>query len=133
MNFETSGSYLEGTTSNGDFYSYNAGQSKILFFNSGKDNGGRDIPSNFPSGKFSGQNNYGKTLTNNWDQENRKAPVNGGFQLALGNNLNIADNPLGVLFSYTYKNGFENTSIQRNEYNSDTSTILSYNGRSSKF
>ncbi|MFZ1322359.1 MAG: TonB-dependent receptor [Ignavibacteria bacterium] len=133
MNFETSGSYLEGTTSNGDFYSYNAGQSKILFFNSGKDNGGRDIPSNFPSGKFSGQNNYGKTLTNNWDQENRKAPVNGGFQLALGNNLNIADNPLGVLFSYTYKNGFENTSIQRNEYNSDTSTLINYDGRISQY
>ncbi|HRI84393.1 MAG TPA: outer membrane beta-barrel protein [Ignavibacteria bacterium] len=133
INFETGGSYLNGTTSKGNYYSYNAGQEKLLFFNSGIDDGGRSIPSNFPSEKFTGKNNYGKTLRNNWMQENRKAPVNGGFQLSLGNRFNIADNPLGVLFSYTYRNGFENSDIQRNEYNSDTTTLINYKGRSSKY
>ncbi|MBS1518176.1 MAG: outer membrane beta-barrel protein [Bacteroidetes bacterium] len=133
LNIETTGSLLSGTTSKGNFYTYSAGQDKILFFNSGLDDGGRSIPSNFPSEKFSGRNNYGKTLKNNWEQNNRKAPANGGFQLSLGNKFNIANNPLGVLFAYTYKNEFENTEIQRNEYNSDTTTLIRYTGRSSNY
>ncbi len=49
---ETTGSYLTGSTSLGNFYTYDAGQSKTLFYNSGLDNGGRSIPAAFPSTKF---------------------------------------------------------------------------------
>lgn len=131
--FETVGSYLTGTTSKGNYYSYNAGQEKLLFFNSGLDNGGRSIPANFPDTKFSDANNYGKTLINNWSQNNRKAPVNGGFQLSLGNNFNLLSNPLSVLFSYTYRNAFVNEEIFRGEYNSDTSGLIQFTGRSSNY
>ena len=133
FNFETTGSFFTGTTSKGNFYSYNAGQDKILFFNSGMDDGGRNIPSEFPSAKFSGPNDYGKSLKNNWGQNERKAPANGGFQLSVGNNFSVFKNPLGVLFAYTYKNGFKNEIIQRNEYNSDTTSLVNFKGRSSNY
>jgi len=94
FNFETTGSFFTGTTSKGNFYSYDAGQDKILFFNSGMDDGGRSIPSEFPSTKFSGPNEYGKSLKNNWGQNERKAPANGGFQLSIGNNFSVLKNPL---------------------------------------
>ncbi|MEO8665685.1 MAG: TonB-dependent receptor [Ignavibacteria bacterium] len=133
FSFETTGSFITGTTSKGNYYSYNAGQDKILFFNSGLDNGGRSIPSDFPSEKFSSPNDFGKSLINNWGQSNRKAPANGGFQLSIGNNFSLFKNPLGVLFAYTYKNGFENEEIFRAEYNSDTTGLISFNGRSSNY
>lgn len=133
FSIETSGSFLEGTTSEGGFYNYNAGQKKILFFNSGLDDGRRSIPSNFPAEKFTNENEYGKSLVNSWGQNNRKAPLNGGFQLSLGNNFSLFDNPLGALFSYTYRNEFENEEIQRSEYNSDTASLVNYDGRSSNY
>lgn len=133
FNFETTGSYLSGTTSKGNFYDYNAGQEKILFFNSGFDNGERNIPSDFPSTKFSGPNDFGKSLKNNWAQTEKKAPLNGGFQLSLGNNFSVLKNPLGVLFAYTYKNGFKNEVLQRNEFNSDTTALVKFKGRSSSY
>ena len=135
FNFETSGSYLTGTTSKGNFYGYDAGQKKILFFNSGIDNGERSIPSDFPATKFSSPNEYGKSLKNNWAQTEKKAPLNGGFQLSIGNNFSLLKNPLGVLFAYTYKNGFKNETIQRNEYfgAADTASLVNYKGRSSNY
>jgi len=130
---ETTGSFLTGSTSEGNFYTYDAGESKFLFYNSGLDDGSRSLPSAFPTTPFSSPNNYGQTLNNNWGQNNRKTPANGGYQLTLGNNFNVFDNPLGILLAYTYKNGFASEEIFRAEYNSDTSTILSYNGRSSNY
>lgn len=135
FNFETTGSYLTGTTSKGNFYGYDAGQKKILFFNSGIDNGQRSIPSDFPSTKFSGPNEFGKSLVNNWNQIGQKAPLNGGFQLAIGNNFSVLKNPLGVLFAYTYKNSFKNETNQRNEYfgANDTASLVNFKGRSSNY
>ena len=133
FNFETSGSFLDGTTSKNGFYRYNAGQKKFLFFNTGIDDGRRSIPGNFPSEKFTNPNEYGKSLVNSWAQDPKKAPLNGGFQLTLGNNFNLFENPLGALFAYTYKNGFENEDIIRNEFNSDTSSLVNYKGRSSNY
>ena len=131
--FETTGSYLSGSTSEGNFYTYDAGQSKLLFYNSGLDNGGRSIPEAFPTTKFTSPNTYGQSLTNNWGQNDRKSPVNGGYQLSIGNNFSVFDNPLGILFAYTYKNAFISETIFRAEYNSDTTSLLNYNGRSSNY
>lgn len=131
--FETSGSFLGGTTSKDGFYRYDAGQKKFLFFNTGIDDGRRSIPSNFPAEKFTNVNEYGKSLVNSWGQQSKKAPLNGGMQMSLGNNFNLFNNPFGALFAYTYKNGFENEDIQRSEYNSDTSSLVNYAGRSSNY
>lgn len=133
FNFETNGSFLTGSTSKGNFYDYNAGEKKTLFFLNGLDDGSRAIPSDFPSVKFSGPNTYGKSLNNNWQQNENKTPLNGGFQITIGNNFSLFKNPLGVLFAYTYKNGFVNETIQRNEYNSDTTALLNYSGRTSNY
>jgi hypothetical protein len=133
FNFETSGAFLTGTTSKGNFYDYDAGQKKTLFWLNGLDNGSRAIPSDFPSAKFTSPNSYGKSLNNNWQQNNNKSPLNGGFQLSAGNNFSLFNNPLGVLFAYTYKNGFVNETVQRSEYNSDTTTLVNYSGRTSNY
>ena len=133
VNFETTGSFLTGSTSLGNFYDYNAGEKKTLFWNNGIDNGSRALPSVFPTTKFSNPNIYGKSLNNNWQQNDNKTPLNGGFQLSLGNNFSVFKNPLGILFAYTYKNGFANESIQRNEYNSDTTSLVNYTGRTSSY
>ncbi len=133
FNFETTGSFLSGTTSEGKFYTYNAGQNKIWFFNSGFDDGGRNIPAEFPSDKFSGTNEYGKSLKNNWAQNEIKTPLNGGFQISSGNNFSLFKNLLGVFFAYTYKNSFKNETVQRNEYNSDTTSLVNFKGRSSNY
>jgi len=131
--FELTGAFVNSTTLDGGFYDYNASQSKTLFWNSGKDDGGRSIPSNFPTTPFSGANNFGKTLKNNWGQDERKAPMNGGFQLSLGNNFGVFGNPLGAIASYTYRNAFTNSQVNRNIFNSDTTTLLDYDGRSSQY
>lgn len=133
INLETSGSFLTGTTSKGNFYDYNAGEKKTLFYLNGLDDGSRAIPSSFPSVKFTEPNTYGQSLNNNWQQNENKSPLNGGYQLSLGNNFNLFNNTLGVLFAYTYKNGFINETIKRNEYNSDTTSLVNYSGRSSTY
>ncbi len=131
--FELTGSFVNQTTLDGGFYDYNAGQSKLLFWNSGKDDGGRSIPSNFPTTPISGANNLGKSFKNNWGQNERKAPMNGGFQLSLGNNFGVFGNPLGAIASYTYRNAFTNSNVNRNIFNSDTTTLLDFDGRSSQY
>lgn len=131
--FEAQGTLLTGTSLDGGFYDYNAGQRTFLFWNSPADDGGRSLPSNFPATPFSGANNFGKTLKNNWEQNENKAPFNGGFQVSIGNKFNLFDNPLGAIVSYTYRNAFTNSSVNRNIYNSDTTTLLDYDGRSSLY
>ena len=48
LNFSTTGAYNNATTGN-DFLTYNAGETKLLFFNSGRDDGSRQLPSIIPN------------------------------------------------------------------------------------
>lgn len=133
LNFSTQGGITTETSTKGGFLSYDAGQKKLGFFNSGLDDGGRDLPSQFPNTPFSGQNNYGKLFKNNWQQNSGSAPLNGGFTLSFGGQQNVLNNPLGFIFGYSYKNSFANKIIERNEYNGDTTQIIKFNGQSSEY
>ena len=133
LNFSTTGGFLDETTTKGSFSSYNAGQSKWLFYNSGLDDGGRSLPSGFPNTRVTGANEYGKLFRNNWQQTTSKAPLNGGFNLSAGASFKILNNPLGFIFGYSYKNAFKNTIIERNEYNGDTTQIIKFNGNASNY
>lgn len=132
LSFQTSGGFVTETTTD-DFLTYNAGQKKLLFFNSGIDDGGRLLPSGIPNEPFTGQNNYGKFFRDNWKQENVSAPLNGGLNFSVGGKLNLFDNPLGIVFGYSYKNAFQNKVIERSEFNGDTTQIIRANGRSSEY
>jgi TonB-dependent receptor len=133
LNLSTQGGITTETSTKGGFLSYNAGQQKWGFYNSGLDDGSRELPSQFPNAPFSGQNNYGKLFKNNWEQSNTKAPLNGGFSLSLGGQTNVLNNQLGFIFGYSYKNNFTNKIIERNEYNGDTTQIIKFNGQSSEY
>jgi hypothetical protein len=133
LSFSTSASYTAGTSTQGNFLTYDAGQTKWLFFNSGFDDGNRSLPSNFPDHPFGGANSYGKSFRNNWKQSKVKAPLNGGFQLTAGNRFTLFGNPLGMLLSYSYKNSFQNNTFVRTEYNEDTTRVINFTGRSSEY
>ena len=138
--FSTSSSY-NSLTSGNDFLSYNAGESKILFFNSGRDNGSRELPSIIPgntvlSSNYSAQElkTFSRSFTNNWQQKKSSAPLNGGFQLSLGNNFNISKSSnLGVFGAYTYTNGFNTKDIERQSFQSDNFIESKYKGTLSEY
>lgn len=133
LNFSTQGGITTETTGKGDFLTYNAGQKKWLFYNSGLDDGARQLPVEFPNTPFTVQNNYGKLFTDNWEQKKVSAPLNGGFSLSLGGQTKLLNNQFGFVFGYSYKNSFSNKTIERNEYNGDTTQIIKFNGQASEY
>lgn len=140
LNLSMTSSYNSITTGD-NFLSYNAGESKILFFNSGKDNGSRQLPEIIPgntviSSNFNVQEvrSFSQSFANNWKQENSKAPVNGGFQFSLGNNLRIGkSNNLGFFGAYTYSNSFSSKSVERQNFQSDALLESKYSGSQSEY
>ncbi len=133
-------SSITGQTTGKDFYNYGAGQSKLLFFNMGSDDGSRSLPSVFPQGTESRQNyspeqlqDFGRAFKNDWTQTSSSAPLNAGFQFSVGNNIKFLNNPLGFLAAFTYKNSFSNKTIEKNDYNTDNTVLSSYTGRSSEY
>ena len=133
INFSSAAGINTETTFKDGFLTYQAGQTKWLFFNSGLDDGNRSLPSGIPDIPISGLNNYGKLFRENWSQNKIKAPLNGGFNLSIGHKLNILDNPLGFIFGYSYRNSFSNKTIERNEFISDTTQIIKFRGQSSEY
>lgn len=139
-NLNTTTTFLSNTTSLNNFLTYNAGQSKILFFNSGLDDGGRKLPSNFPDQTLISSNftndqliNFGKEFRNNWGQDKRKAPMNGGFQISIGNKLNVLKNPFGFFVAYTYRNSFSNKNVQLNGFDEVNNLTTSFRGQNSLY
>lgn len=133
------GSYLTGTTGK-NFRSYNAGETKWLFLNSGLDDGSRQLPSNFPTSQITNVNftpdqlrDFGREFRNDWAQNLSNAPANSGFQLSFGNRWNLGDNPLGVFAAYSYKNGFSNTDFTRATFNTDFSLLDTLSGPRSTY
>lgn len=136
-------SSLNSNTTGEKFSTYNAGQKRIIFFNSGMDDGARLLPPDFPSEQISPDaftpeqvQQFGREFRNNWLQTSRTAPFNGGFQLSFGHNINLLHNPLGIIAAYSYKNSFSNKSIEKtefNEFSTDSDTISSYRGNASEY
>ncbi|MBN1633655.1 MAG: TonB-dependent receptor [Ignavibacteria bacterium] len=139
LNYNTSLVFNENST-NKDFRTYSANQNKLLFFYTGRDDGGRLLPSNIPDNRMTNSNytqeeltEFSKSFRNNWGQSTRKAPFNTNLQLSLGNNFNLFNNPLGVFIAYSYRTGFSNTDMTRTQYNIDLSTLEDIGGRNSEF
>jgi TonB-dependent receptor len=139
LNYNMGFSINENTT-NKDFRTYNAGQDKFLFLYTGRDDEGRSLPSNIPDNRMTNSNytqeeltEFSKSFRNNWGQSTRKAPFNANFQLTLGNNFKLLNNPLGLFFAYSYRTAFSNTDMTRTQYNTDFSTLEDIGGRNSEF
>ncbi len=140
LNFSTSISGNSNTIGK-DNLTYFGEQSKILFFNSGFDNGLRELPRNIPSqvvsrDYFNSQEltSFGRSFANNWNQTKKTAPINGGFQLSAGNNYKIGKvNQFGILGAYTYSSSFSNKNVERKEYQEDGIEEQEYSGLNSSY
>ncbi len=140
FNFSSSASTNTYTTGK-EYLTYPGEQSKILFFNSGFDNGQRELPGIIPSqivsrSYFSNQNlkDFGRSFYDNWGPSKRNAPVNGGFQLSAGNNYRVGkNNQLGVFGAYTYNNSFLNMDLSRTEYQANGLIEQEFKGQNSNY
>jgi TonB-dependent receptor len=140
LNLTMSSSYNSIATGN-NFSTYNAGETNFLFFNSGKDNGSRQLPSIIPdqtvlSSYYNVQElkSFSRAFANNWKQENRSAPPNGGFQLSLGNNIMLGKSySLGIIGAYSYTNYFISKTVERQTYSADNLLESSYGGSQSEY
>lgn len=140
LNFSSSFSGNTLTTGK-DNLTYSGDQSKFLFFNSGFDEGSRELPSVIPGttvsrNNFNNQNlkTFGRSFTNNWSQTKQTAPINGGFQLSTGNNFKIGKkSQFGVFGAYTYNSSFANKDLSRTEYQANGLKEQEYNGQNSSY
>ena len=108
-----------------DFVSSEGSSTDILGF----DNGFRDLPAGFPSARtldLSPTNSIvreraGKSLTNNFANTSRTAPVDMGFNFATSQNFNIGKVRLSNLTSLAYSNSYQFYQSDFRRYNSFTS------------
>jgi outer membrane receptor for ferrienterochelin and colicin len=109
-----------------DHLSSNGGSTDFLGF----DNGFRAIPDNFPSTSqliASSKNSSlreraGKSLTNNFDYNSRKAPVDMGFNFALSRNFNVGRVKFSNLTALSYSNSYQHYQSEFLRYNEFTET-----------
>lgn len=119
-------------TSLKSFKTYSGGSTDWL----GIDDGTRNLPSEFPqsiANGFTAQeiNNYAKTLTNNWAPKASKAPINNNLSISIGDGTTLLGQNFGFITSLSYKNNFNSSEIERNEYESNGERRFSYNGNQS--
>lgn len=126
-------SYNNNTTLK-SFKTYNGGKTDWL----GIDDGTRNLPSEFPSSianGFTSQeiNNYAKTLNNNWAPKTSKAPINNNFSISIGDGATLLGQNFGFITSLSYKNNFNTSEIERNEFEANGERRFSYKGTQSTY
>lgn len=124
-------SYNNGTSLK-TFKTYNGGSNDWL----GIDDGTRKLPTDFPKSLADGYtrqevNQFAKTLTNNWAPITDKAPVNNSFSLSVGDGTTLLGQNFGFITSLSYKNNFNNSDIERNEYEANGEKRFGYKGTQS--
>ncbi len=133
LNISLSASYSNNSFS--EFMTYRGGSLDFL----GIDDGTRSIPSTIPSdlnkGNYTPEQiiEFAKSLPNNWSIQKRKAPLNNGFMVSLGDGINLFGPRFGFITALTYKNNFNKTSLERNEYESSGEARYSYSGEQNVF
>ena len=96
----------------------------------GFDNGFRSLPAGFPSTKTlvgtaknsSLRERAGKSLTNNFAPVTKQAPLNMGFNFAIGRNFNIKSVKFSNVTSLMYSNSYQFAQANFYRYNSFTPT-----------
>jgi TonB-dependent receptor len=93
-----SGSYNSNTSTRG-FLTSSGGSLDWLGF----DDGGRSFPRSSVGG-----DQLAQQLPNTWASHSQRAPFNGGFNLAAGNNFNLGRDDAGVIAALSYSQSFTN-------------------------
>jgi TonB-dependent receptor len=74
----------------------------------------------------------GKSLPNNWAQRSSRAPLNGSFNLSIGDALPIGEDQLGYVAALSYRNGYQRTQAET-DYFRTGSRILEASGTRDQF
>ncbi len=134
LNITIDGSFMNNTSLS-DFKTYNGGKLDFL----GIDDGTRSLPSSIPSdlskGNYSPEEmlEFAKSLPNNWSSYSKKAPLNGGFMISVGDGVSLFGPRFGFIAAISYKNNFSKTNLERNEYEASGETRFNYAGQQYKY
>ena len=134
--FMSSLSYVRGynNITTGSAYATYAGGARDKW---AVDDGTRAVPGGFPE-NLRGQTpaqllTDAKKLNNVWAPTTKSAPMNGNYSLSIGNQFNVFDQVLGVVGSASYRDGFDVSSIERNDYEGTGETRFHFNGIQSRY
>jgi outer membrane receptor protein involved in Fe transport len=133
INLNYSTSYSENTNLN-NFSTYSGGKTDFL----GIDDGTRSLPSSFPA-KFNSSYKpdevvgFAKLLNNNWKRESTKAPLNQSFLFSIGDGTSLIGQEFGFIAALSYKTSYQNSELQRNEYEASGEKRFEYNGLQSSY
>lgn len=128
LNVSTSAAYNENTTGE-EFSTYNGGNN---FW--GKDDGTRKIPAGMPGNvnqtgyTAADRNEFAKLFGNVWAPQNKTAPINTNLNISFGDGVTLIGQNFGFVTALTYRNGFNNSSITRNEYEATGERRFAYEG-----
>ena len=117
FNFSASSAYNSNTTFNSDYLTYKGSSTDWL----GYDNGKRDLPSALSSSEVKiptpitarsdkeladELDAYTKAFNSEWAPTSKKAPVNQGYSLSVGDQVKVFDRPFGYTASLSYSRNY---------------------------
>jgi len=113
----------------GDFKVYTGGKTDLL----GLDDGSRKLPAGFPNDLLPSKltreqiNAFAKQLPNNWAPTTTTAPADQNLSVALGNTFGKNDQ-FGIIAALSYRTGFSNAGLIRNEFEVAGDPRFEYSG-----
>jgi TonB-dependent receptor len=118
-----------------NFKSYNGGSRDYL----GIDDGSRKIPTGIPgdvgSTSITPQERLeiAEKFPNTWGVTSRKAPVSNSYSISFGDGTRLLGQDFGFVTALSYRSGFDNVRMERNEYEASGEPRFLYNGVQSKY
>lgn len=127
-------SSYNNNTSLKSFKTYSGGKKDWL----GIDDGTRNLPANFPANLANGMtaqqiNEFAKTMNNTWSPSTEKAPINNNFSFSIGDGTTLLGQNFGFITSLSYKNNYNTSEIERNEYEANGEKRFGYKGTQSTY
>lgn len=124
--YNTSSTFRSFTTSSG-------GSKNFL----GADDGTRSLPAAFPKNlaerQYSSEEllRYARMLNNSWAPAQTVAPLNSSFSISLGEGATLLGENFGFVTALSYRNSYETSQIDRNEYEASGEPRFQYAGNQS--
>lgn len=130
-------SYSSSISTNTSFKDFNTYQGGGNFWGLG--NSHRKLPDNFPTNLTNTNysrdeiNSFAGKLKNVWSPTNKKAPNNNNFALSVGDMFTIFNQQIGFVTAFSFRNGYKNSTIERNEYEASGEPRFSFKGIQSSY
>ncbi len=118
-----------------NFSSYSGGSRDYLGF----DDGSRKLPAGIPgdvgSTTISPQDRLeiAQQFPNSWGTAVRKAPMSNSYSVSFGDGTRLLGQDFGFVTALSYRSGYDNLRMERNEYETSGEPRFLYNGVQSKY